>query len=149
MSVEPDDDGPGVHERTMLVDLRELKARPERAERPERPERVERPERAERPERFPERPARPERPWRPFTFRNLEKVSRAQGLLAERLRWLTPDQGTLAAVATRLKELFDAPVHLSLESVQVRPLAELRRFLGDPTFLAVLAPGALQGRAVL
>ncbi len=158
MSVEPDDDGPGLHERTMLVDVRELKARPERqerverserVERPERSERVERPERAERVERFPERPARPERPWRPFTFRNLEKVSRAQGLLAERLRWLTPEKGTLGAVSTRLKELFDAPVFLSLESVAVRPMAELRRFLGDPTFLAVLAPGALQGRAVL
>lgn len=160
MSVGPDDDGPGTHERTMLVDVRELRIRPERA--PERPERAperqerapERPERApERPERHerlpPERPAKPERPWRPFMFRNLEKVSRAQGLLAERLRWLTPAEGTLSGVSTRLRELFDAPVHLSLESVQVRPMAELRRFLGDPTFLAVLAPGALQGRAVL
>ena len=153
MSVGPDDDGPGTHERTMLVDVRELRIRPERS--PERPERApERPERApERPERYerlpPERPAKPERPWRPFMFRNLEKVSRAQGLLAERLRWLTPAEGTLSGVSTRLRELFDAPVHLSLESVQVRPMAELRRFLGDPTFLAVLAPGALQGRAVL
>ncbi|WP_241758550.1 type III secretion system cytoplasmic ring protein SctQ [Pyxidicoccus parkwayensis] len=199
MSVEPDDDGPGTHERTMLVDVRELRIRPERPperqesapERQERepsryerepsrverePSRVERvPSRAERelsrverepsryerepsryerePSRYerqlPERPAKPERPWRPFMFRNLEKVSRAQGMLAERLRWLTPAEGTLASVSTRLKELFDAPVSLSLESVQVRPMAELRRFLGDPTFLAVLAPGALQGRAVL
>jgi type III secretion system YscQ/HrcQ family protein len=199
MSMEPDDDGPGTHERTMLVDVRELRIRPERPperperapERPERaperqerepsryeraPERQERaPERQERepsryeraPERqerepsryerepsryerqLPERPAKPERPWRPFMFRNLEKVSRAQGMLAERLRWLTPAEGSLSGVATRLKELFDAPVSLSLESVQVRPMAELRRFLGDPTFLAVLAPGALQGRAVL
>ena len=149
MSVEPDDDEPGVHERTMLVDVRELRPPPERPARSERVERPERGERVERQERFSERPVRPERPWRPFTFRNLEKVSRAQGLLAERLRWLTPEQGTLAAVATRLKALFDAPVHLSLESVQVRPMAELRRFLGDPTFLAVLAPGALQGRVVL
>ncbi|MCP3141419.1 type III secretion system cytoplasmic ring protein SctQ [Pyxidicoccus xibeiensis] len=130
MSVEPDDDAPGTHERTMLVDLRQL-----------RPSRPERPVAA--------KPERPERAWRPFVFRNLEKVSRAQGLLAERLRWLTPSKGTLAEVSARLKALFDADVQLTLESVQVRPMSELRRFLGDPTFLAVLAPGALQGRAVL
>ncbi|NPC87099.1 YscQ/HrcQ family type III secretion apparatus protein, partial [Pyxidicoccus fallax] len=147
MSVEPDDEGPAPHERTMLVDVRQLRIRPERQEPP--PERQAPPERPARQERQ-ERPAKPERPWRPFTFRNLEKVSRAQGMLAQRLRWLTPADGTLDAVATRLKELFDAPVvRLSLESVQVRPMSELRRFLGDPTFLAVLAPGALQGRAVL
>ncbi|AKQ67683.1 Flagellar motor switch protein FliM [Myxococcus hansupus] len=134
MSLESEDDGPGVHERTMLVDLRQL--------RPSRPESQEPPE-----EQAPSAPQ--ERTWRPFVFQNLEKVSRAQGLLAERLRWLTPAQGTATAVAARLKELFDADVSLTLESVQVRPMAELRRFLGDPTFLAVLAPGALQGRAVL
>ncbi|MBJ6763110.1 type III secretion system cytoplasmic ring protein SctQ [Myxococcaceae bacterium JPH2] len=91
----------------------------------------------------------PEKAWRPFTFQNLEKVSREQGLLAERLRWLRPAEGTLAAVAARLKGLFDVEVRLSVESVQVRPMAELRRFLGDPAFLAVLAPGALKGRAVM
>ncbi|MBU8894998.1 type III secretion system cytoplasmic ring protein SctQ [Corallococcus sp. M34] len=91
----------------------------------------------------------PEKAWRPFTFQNLEKVSREQGLLAERLRWLQPAEGTLAAVAARLKALFDVEVRLSVESVQVRPMAELRRFLGDPAFLAVLAPGALKGRAVM
>ncbi|MFP2932841.1 YscQ/HrcQ family type III secretion apparatus protein, partial [Pyxidicoccus sp. 3LG] len=142
MSLEPEDEGPGVHERTMLVDLRQL-----RSSRPERPA-SEKPERPEKPERS-ERPERVERPWRPFVFKNLEKVSRAQGLLAERLRWLTPARGTLDEVSARLKALFDAEVRLTLESVQVRPMSELRRFLGDPTFLAVLAPGALQGRAVL
>ncbi|WP_426750656.1 type III secretion system cytoplasmic ring protein SctQ [Myxococcus sp. Y35] len=134
MSLESEEEGPGVHERTMLVDLRQL--------RPSRPEPQEAPA-AQEP------PAPQARTWQPFVFRNLEKVSRAQGLLAERLRWLTPAQGTAAAVAARLKELFDADVRLTVESVQVRPMAELRRFLGDPTFLAVLAPGALQGRAVL
>ncbi|QDE82142.1 type III secretion system cytoplasmic ring protein SctQ [Myxococcus xanthus] len=141
MSLESEDEGPGVHERTMLVDLRQL--RPSRQEPPQ-----ESPASQEPPARQ-EPPASQERRWRPFAFRNLEKVSRAQGLLAERLRWLTPADGTAVAVAARLKELFDAEVRLTVESVQVRPMAELRRFLGDPTFLAVLAPGALQGRAVL
>ncbi|NVJ05091.1 YscQ/HrcQ family type III secretion apparatus protein, partial [Myxococcus sp. AM001] len=135
MSLESEDEGPGVHERTMLVDLRQL--RPSRQEPPRESPASEAPTASE------------ERRWRPFAFRNLEKVSRAQGLLAERLRWLTPADGTAVAVAARLKEVFDAEVRLTVESVQVRPMAELRRFLGDPTFLAVLAPGALQGRAVL
>lgn len=135
MSLESEDEGSGVHERTMLVDLSQL-----------------RPSRQAPPQESPasqEPPASQEQRWRPFAFRNLEKVSRAQGLLAERLRWLTPADGTAVAVAARLTELFDAEVRLTVESVQVRPMAELRRFLGDPTFLAVLAPGALQGRAVL
>ncbi len=146
MSLESEDEGPGVHERTMLVDVSQLRtSRPE----PQEPPAAETPP-AEAPpaEEAPAEVER-ERTWRPFVFRNLEKVSRAQGQLAERLRWLTPAEGTAAAVATRLKELFDAEVRLTVESVQVRPMAELRRFLGDPTFLAVLAPGALQGRAVL
>jgi flagellar motor switch protein FliM len=88
-------------------------------------------------------------PWRPFTFTNLEKVSRTQGQLAERLRWLTPNAGTLETVCARLKALFDVDVRLSVESAQARPMTELRRFLGDPSFLAVLAPGALKGRAIL
>jgi flagellar motor switch protein FliM len=153
MSMEPDDDGPDSHERTMVVDLRQMRTgRPEREERPERPERVERqerPVRQERQERVERAPERPTKPWRPFVFRDLEKVSRGQAMLAERLRWLVPAEGTLEAVATRLKALFDAEVRLSRESVQVRPMAELRRFLGEPTFLAVLAPGALPGRAVM
>ncbi|WP_338867505.1 type III secretion system cytoplasmic ring protein SctQ [Myxococcus stipitatus] len=145
MSLEPDDEGPGMHERTMLVDLRQLKPmRPPPAEPP--PEPAAAPEAAEEPDTF----NQVERAnWRPFTFKGLEKVSKAQGKLAHRLRWLTPSAGTLGQISTRLKGLFDAEVRLTLESVQVRPMEELRRFLGDPTFLAVLAPGALQGRAVL
>ncbi|AGC44152.1 type III secretion system apparatus protein YscQ/HrcQ [Myxococcus stipitatus DSM 14675] len=146
MSVEPDDEGPGMHERTMLVDLRQLK--------PLRPAPVEQP--PEEPVAAPEPAAEdPDtldqvaRSWAPFTFKGLEKVSKAQGQLAHRMRWLTPSSGTLSQISARLKGLFDAEVRLSLESVQVRPMEELRRFLGDPTFLAVLAPGALQGRAVL
>ncbi|RYZ38481.1 MAG: YscQ/HrcQ family type III secretion apparatus protein [Myxococcaceae bacterium] len=126
MSLEPDDE-PGIYERTMLVDTRKLgpPAKPASA------------------------PAQPVLPWRPFVFTHLEKVSRAQGLLAERLRWLTPNPGTLETLCARLKALFDVDVRLTVESAQARPMTELRRFLGDPSFLAVLAPGALAGRGVL
>ncbi|RKH53917.1 type III secretion system cytoplasmic ring protein SctQ [Corallococcus llansteffanensis] len=126
MSLEPDDE-PGIYERTMLVDTRKLGP-------PSKPVSA---------------PAAPVVPWRPFVFTHLEKVSRAQGLLAERLRWLTPNPGTLETVCARLKALFDVDVRLTVESAQARPMTELRRFLGDPSFLAVLAPGSLKGRVVL
>ncbi|NOK20342.1 type III secretion system cytoplasmic ring protein SctQ [Corallococcus carmarthensis] len=129
MSLEPDDE-PGVFERTMLVDTRKLGPPP-------------------KPAAAPARAPEPVVPWRPFAFTNLEKVSRSQGQLAERLRWLTPNAGTLETVCARLKALFDVDVRLSVESAQARPMTELRRFLGDPSFLAVLAPGALKGRAIL
>ncbi|NNC00086.1 YscQ/HrcQ family type III secretion apparatus protein, partial [Corallococcus exiguus] len=126
MSLEPDDE-PGVFERTMLVDTRKLGPPPPK----------------------PAPAPAPVSPWRPFAFTNLEKVSRTQGQLAERMRWLTPNAGTLETVCARLKALFDVDVRLSVESAQARPMTELRRFLGDPSFLAVLAPGALKGRAIL
>ncbi|NOK37400.1 type III secretion system cytoplasmic ring protein SctQ [Corallococcus exercitus] len=129
MSLEPDDE-PGVFERTMLVDTRKLGPPPKPAQAPA------------------PAPA-PVMPWRPFAFSHLEKVSRTQGQLAERLRWLTPSAGTLETVCARLKALFDVDVRLSVESAQARPMTELRRFLGDPSFLAVLAPGALKGRVIL
>ncbi|MGE6762472.1 type III secretion system cytoplasmic ring protein SctQ [Corallococcus interemptor] len=132
MSLEPDDE-PGVFERTMLVDTRKLG--------PPKPAQAPKPAPAPAPVAA--------SPWRPFTFTNLEKVSRTQGQLAERLRWLTPNAGTLETVCARLKALFDVDVRLSVESAQARPMTELRRFLGDPSFLAVLAPGALKGRAIL
>ncbi|NBD08640.1 type III secretion system cytoplasmic ring protein SctQ [Corallococcus silvisoli] len=128
MSLEPEDE-PGVFERTMLVDTRKLGPPPKPA--------------------APAPAPAPVSPWRPFAFTGLEKVSRMQGQLAERLRWLTPNAGTLETVCARLKALFDVDVRLSVESAQARPMTELRRFLGDPSFLAVLAPGALKGRVVL
>ncbi|QAT86900.1 type III secretion system apparatus protein YscQ/HrcQ [Corallococcus coralloides] len=131
MSLEPDDE-PGVFERTMLVDTRKLGPPPKPAQAP-----------------APAPAPAPVSPWRPFAFTNLEKVSRTQGQLAERLRWLTPNAGTLETVCARLKALFDVDVRLSVESAQARPMTELRRFLGDPSFLAVLAPGALKGRVIL
>jgi type III secretion system YscQ/HrcQ family protein len=132
MSVEPDDE-PGVFERTMLVDTRKLG--------PPKP--------AVQAPVAPPQPQVPMPPWRPFVFSGLEKVSRAQNQLADRLRWLTPTPGTLETVCARLKALFDVDVRLTVESAQARPMTELRRFLGDPSFLAVLAPGALKGRAIL
>ncbi len=91
----------------------------------------------------------PGKPWKPFRFTQLEQVGRAQADLAARLPWLAPPGDVGDAVCARLKQVFDAETHFSVEAVQVRPASELRRHLSQPGFLAVLAPGALAGRAVL
>ncbi len=110
------DDEPGHHERTMLVDLRQLHS---------------------------------SRPWKPFRFRNLERVDRAQTEFIARVHRLAPPASAVEPLYTRIKALFDADSRLSLVNMQIRPVAELRRHLGDPSFLTVLAPGALKSRVVL
>ncbi len=110
------DDEPGLHERTMLVDLRQV---------------------------------RPAKPWKPFKFRNLERVDRAQAELAATANRLAPPAAAAEPMYARLKELFDADASVSLVSMQVRPSTDLRRYVGDPSFLAVLAPGALKSRMML
>lgn len=110
------DDEPGYHERTMLVDLRQLHS---------------------------------SRPWKPFRFRNLERVDRTQSEFIARVHRMAPPPSAVDPLYTRLKGLFDADARMSLVSMQIRPVSELRRHLGDPSFLTVLAPGALKSRVVL
>lgn len=110
------DDEPGMHERTMLVDLRQVK---------------------------------PTKPWKPFRFRNLERVDRTQTELGARLHRLVPPPNAAEPMYARIKALFDADARVALVNMQIRPVAELRRHLGEPSFLTVLALGSLRGRAVL
>jgi type III secretion system YscQ/HrcQ family protein len=110
------DDEPGYHERTMLVDLRQIHS---------------------------------SRPWKPFRFRNLERVDRTQTEFIARVHRLAPPPNAVEPLYTRLKALFDADARMALVSMQIRPVSELRRHLGDPSFLTVLAPGALKSRVVL
>jgi type III secretion system YscQ/HrcQ family protein len=110
------DDKPGIHERTMLVDMRQVK---------------------------------PSKPWKPFRFRNLERVDRGQTELAARIQRLTPPASAAEPMYARMKALFDADARVSLVGIQIRPATELRRHLGDPSFLTVLALGALKSRMVL
>lgn len=91
----------------------------------------------------------PGKAWKPFRFTQLEQVGRAQANLASRLPWLAPPGDVGDAVCARLKQVLDADTRFSVEAVQVRPASELKRHLSQPGFLAVLAPGALAGRAVL
>ncbi len=84
------------------------------------------------------------RAWRDFSFGGLEKVSRAEMILAQRLVWLLPGIGSTGSasqgVRDRLKELFDEEVRLVEDYVHVTAPKGLRKYLVDPTFLAVLAP---------
>ncbi|QRO00411.1 type III secretion system cytoplasmic ring protein SctQ [Archangium violaceum] len=115
------DDGPGEHERTMVVDTRQLK-----------------------------RPVPgPGKPWRPFSFKKLEKVSLTESRLTGRLKWLTPKAEAVEALCARLKAIFDAQVGFSLETVQVFGSGELRHHMAEPAFLSFLVPGPHRGRAVL
>jgi flagellar motor switch protein FliM len=95
------------------------------------------------------RQVRPAKPWKPFKFRNLERVDRAQAELAATANRLAPPAAAAEPMYARLKELFDADASVSLVSMQVRPSTDLRRYVGDPSFLAVLAPGALKSRMML
>jgi type III secretion system YscQ/HrcQ family protein len=95
----------------------------------------------------------PVRAWKPFRFSNLEKISRLQQQLAGRLEWMLPGIGSDGEVSqnvrARLHEMFEEDVSLSLEYVHVVTPKNLRRYVGEPTFLAVLAPQPNKTRGFL
>jgi type III secretion system YscQ/HrcQ family protein len=84
------------------------------------------------------------RQWKPFVFTNLEKVTRLQANLVKRLEWMMPNvtvSGEVSqTVKKRLHELLEEDVALTADYVHVVPTRNLRRYVGDPAFLAVLAP---------
>ncbi|MHB8876593.1 MAG: type III secretion system cytoplasmic ring protein SctQ [Myxococcaceae bacterium] len=84
------------------------------------------------------------RAWRDFAFTGLEKVSRTQVILAKRLEWLLPGIAASGEVSdgvrARLKQLFDDEVRMVQDYVHVIPPKALKKYVSDPTFLAVLAP---------
>ncbi|MBX5483682.1 MAG: YscQ/HrcQ family type III secretion apparatus protein, partial [Myxococcaceae bacterium] len=136
------DDEPERPDRTVLVPAKQVSQRrsvPGRAPPPASPA-----ARTEQAVPSVSPPAGTGRPWRPFKFENLEKVTRAQAILSEKLEWLVPaavgtgrvDQ----AVLERLKQLFEVDSDLILDSVYVLRPRDLRRYVADPTFLAPLAP---------
>ncbi|MBS1150484.1 MAG: fliM, partial [Myxococcaceae bacterium] len=95
----------------------------------------------------------PARAWKPFRFTNLEKISRLQQQLAGRLEWMLPGIGAdghvSESVRQRLHEMFEEDVSLSTEYVHVVTPRNLRRYVGEPTFLAVLAPQPNKTRGFL
>lgn len=119
------------NERTMMIDTASIERRPAP----------------------PPASGRPARPWKPFRFTNLEKISRLQQQLAGRLEWMLPGIGADGHVSEnvrqRLHELFEEDVSLSTEYVHVVTPKNLRRYVGEPTFLAVLAPQPNKTRGFL
>ncbi|MEW5739331.1 MAG: type III secretion system cytoplasmic ring protein SctQ [Myxococcota bacterium] len=95
----------------------------------------------------------PTRSWRPFRFSNLEKVSKRHAQLIRNLEWMLPSVRATGEVSSsvrkRLQEMLEEQVSLQTEYVHVVPLAKLRRYIGEPTFLAVLTPQPNKTRGLL
>jgi flagellar motor switch protein FliM len=93
------------------------------------------------------------RQWKPFRWTSLEKVSRLQTQLVRRLEWMMPGVAATGEVSqtvkSRLKELLEEEVSLTADYVHVVATRNLRKYIGDPTFLAVLAPQPNKTRGFL
>lgn len=93
------------------------------------------------------------RNWRPFRFINLEKVSLAHVRLLERLQWVMPGlqagEQVSPTLRQQLKALLEEDVSLSLDYVHVVAPAQLKSYVGEPTFLAVVAPKPHKTRGFL
>jgi type III secretion system YscQ/HrcQ family protein len=93
------------------------------------------------------------RAWKPFAFSNLEKVTKRHSQLTRNLEWMLPNvraSGEVSgSVQARLKALLEEEVSLQTEYVHVVPLSKLRRYVGEPTFLAVLTPQPNKTRGLL
>jgi flagellar motor switch protein FliM len=93
------------------------------------------------------------RAWKPFRFTNLEKVSKRHAQLVKNLEWMLPNVRATGEVAgsvqARLHEMLEENVSLQAEYVHIVPFSRLRRYIGEPTFLAVLAPQPHKTRGLL
>jgi len=89
--------------------------------------------------------------WRPYRFRNLERVSRSQAMLSHRMQWLMPAAvgPVVEGLIARVRELLEADMRLMLDYVHVIRPGQMNRLVGDPTFLAVLAPAPHKTRGFL
>ena len=93
------------------------------------------------------------RGWKPFRFSGLEKVSKRQERLLRNLEWLLPNVPTTGEVSSEVKcqlhDMLEEEVTLETELIHVVPLPKLRQYVGEPTFLAVLAAQPNKTRALL
>jgi flagellar motor switch protein FliM len=96
---------------------------------------------------------RPRRAWRHFQFSDLPKVSKREARLVRNLEWLVtgvPLPGAAAeAVQAALTQLLEQELSVTVELVHVVKGAHLRRYIGDPTFLAVLSGQPHKSRGLL
>lgn len=98
-------------------------------------------------------PPRAEREWKPFTFANLEKLTKTHARLARNLEWMLPNVRSTGEVSEsvkkRLSEMLDEKISLQAEYLHFIHPSKLRRYVGDPTFLGVLAPIPNKARGLL
>ncbi|MBL9037377.1 MAG: type III secretion system cytoplasmic ring protein SctQ [Archangium sp.] len=98
-------------------------------------------------------PSSSRRNWKPFAFTKLEKVSKSHMHLLRGLEWMLPNVRSTGEVSEsvrkRLETMLDEKVSLSAEAAHVVHPSNLRRYVGDPTFLAVLAPLPNKTRGLL
>lgn len=93
------------------------------------------------------------RAWRPFKFSNLEKVSKRHAQLVKNLEWMLPSVRSTGEVSSsvrkRLQEMLEEQVSVQAEYVHVVPMTQLQHYIGETTFLAVLAPQPNKTRGLL
>jgi flagellar motor switch protein FliM len=81
---------------------------------------------------------------RPFIFPRLERIPRVQLDLMRRLEWMLPDGLLTGEIGEGIKQgmrrVFDEDVVIWLDYVHAVPPNALRKIMGDPTFLGVIAP---------
>ncbi len=98
-------------------------------------------------------PAPVAREWKPFTFTDLERVSKTHSRLVRNLEWMLPNVRSTGevseAVKKRLGEMLDEKISLRAEYVHFIHPSKLKRYVGDPTFLGVLAPIPNKARGLL
>jgi type III secretion system YscQ/HrcQ family protein len=93
------------------------------------------------------------REWKPFTFNNLERVSKTHSRLVRNLEWMLPNVRSTGEVSEsvqkRLGEMLEDTISLRAEYVHFIHPSKLKRYVGSPTFLGVLAPVPNKARGLL
>ncbi|MCU0700804.1 MAG: type III secretion system cytoplasmic ring protein SctQ [Myxococcaceae bacterium] len=140
------DEGGGA-DRTMMIDVSKIRPKPSTAPSGTQTRRP------PPPPAPPTAPALPIREWKPFTFANLEKVAKTHARLVRNLEWMLPNVRSTGEVSEtvrkRLSEMLDEKISLHAEYVHLIHPSKLRRYVGDPTFLGVLAPVPNKARGLL
>ncbi len=93
------------------------------------------------------------RKWTSYRFSGLEIVSRKNERIARQLEWLIPESTApaqvLEALGQRLNELLEIEVEMQIELLHVISADQVKKYLGSPTFLAVLNAAPLASRGLI
>lgn len=91
--------------------------------------------------------------WRPYRFKRLERLTKSQVALMRNLEWMLPNVRATTEVSesvrVHLEKLLEKSVTLQTEYIHVVTPAKVRQYVGEPTFLAVIAPQPNKTRGLL